>query len=371
MTASLEQRNRAEEALRSAHEFSGHVVQSATDAIYALDIEGRFTFVNHHSCEITGYSREELLGHPYSMLFGDAALARVNELFRQTAVRGILVRGIELELPRTDGAQRTVRFSIEPLTQDGTITGVVGTAEDVTDRKVAELQLEQSRAQLRALSGRLLSIQEEERTRISREVHDELGQALTALKLDLVAVREHLPARQRPLRERTQAMINLVDRTIGSVQRIAADLRPGMLDDLGLLATIEWQLQDFQHRTGIQTRLRASPEDLVVDPARSTTVYRVLQEALTNVARHANAVEADVALHTDDGGLVLEVRDNGKGISSEEITNPQALGLSGMRERVRAWGGNVHISGIRGKGTVVTVYIPTAAQEKGDAGFVA
>ena len=222
-------------------------------------------------------------------------------------------------------------------------------------------ELQGSFEQLRALAGRLQSIREEERKRVAREIHDQLGQALTAIKLDVSSLVQEMPEDQRRQLTRPQTTLKLVDETIQSVRRIATELRPGMLDDLGLVATIEWAGEEFGARTGTQCRLDLPPDDIVVDPDTAVAIFRIFQETLTNVARHANAQEVKARLAIEDGNLTLEVHDNGSGIPPEKLQKGRSLGILGMRERATLLGGDLSITGIPGKGTVVRVWIPQAS----------
>jgi signal transduction histidine kinase len=212
--------------------------------------------------------------------------------------------------------------------------------------------------QLRDLTDYLQTAREEERAHIAREIHDELGQMLTALKMDLSWLAKRLPADVRELEMKAEAMSDLIDDTIQTVRRVATELRPGLLDDLGLVAALEWQAQEFEQRTGIECALHLGDEDVRLDRDRTTAVFRIFQETLTNVARHAEATELSVTLSEDPGGLILAVEDNGKGISEDLATNPKSLGLIGMRERARALGGDVTFQGVANLGTTVTVRIP-------------
>jgi signal transduction histidine kinase len=230
--------------------------------------------------------------------------------------------------------------------------------QEITDRRRSEEELRQSREQLRDLASHLESIREEERGRIAREIHDELGQALTALKMDIHWVGQRLSHDQELLLEKTKAISRLIDTTTQSVQRIAAELRPGLLDDLGLSAAVEWQAAEFQNRTGIRCEIVSEPEDITLTHAISTAVFRVFQEALTNVARHANATELNVVLREKPGTVELTVHDNGIGITAEQISDARSFGLIGMRERVHYFGGELTISGMSNKGTTVRASIP-------------
>ncbi|NIW09715.1 MAG: hypothetical protein GWN33_03720 [Gammaproteobacteria bacterium] len=229
---------------------------------------------------------------------------------------------------------------------------------EIVDRKCTEDELRRLTEQLRELSARLQSVREEERTRIARVIHDELGQTLTGLKMDVAWLQRHLDQPQPALLEKTQAMSDLIDTTIQTVRRISTELRPGILDDLGLVATIEWQLQEFQTRTGIESKLSSAPEETTLDADGSTTVFRILQEILTNIVRHAQATQVEATLEETAVFLTLQVQDNGRGITESEIHSPKSIGLLGMQERARLRAGAIQFQGTPGKGTVVTVRLP-------------
>ncbi len=224
----------------------------------------------------------------------------------------------------------------------------------------ANAHLEESREQLRSLSARLQAAREDERTRIAREVHDDLGQQLSGVMMDLAWVQKRLRRDQPVLIEKAQSMAALLNTTIRSVRQITSDLRPGILDDLGLLPAIEWQLQEFEQRAGIPSELHAELTELTLPPAGSTAVFRIFQEILSNVARHAQATRVVVRLEPLAGRVRLTVTDNGRGISAAELSNPNSLGLLSMRERVRLFGGEVQVEGQPGHGTRVVVDIPYA-----------
>jgi signal transduction histidine kinase len=238
------------------------------------------------------------------------------------------------------------------------VQGALREAAEREERNHALEQLRQSHEQLRALSVHLQHVREEERIRISRIVHDELGQDLTSLKLDLAWLGSHLPHHLEPLVLRTRQMAAHVDETIRTVQRVATELRPGILDHLGLAAAIEWQANEFQTRTGIGCRLVHSVDETILDEELNTAVFRIFQEALTNVARHAGATQVEVELHQKHGRLTLEIRDNGRGITPDQMTRVSSIGLLGMRERAALLDGTVEISARRGQGTRVLVSIP-------------
>jgi signal transduction histidine kinase len=229
---------------------------------------------------------------------------------------------------------------------------------EIAERRRAEEHVRASEENLRALAARLHSVREEEWTRIAREIHDELGQALTGLKMDLMWVAKKLPADQKALAAKTDSMFDLIDGTIQSVRKIATRLRPEVLDDLGLGPAIEWQAREFQKRSGIRCKVTLPGEAPALDRDRSTAVFRIFQELLTNAARHANATRIDIAMVLESGSLVLRVEDNGKGIDESAMFSPKSLGLLGMRERVLPFGGRIDIRGVRDEGTKVEVSIP-------------
>jgi PAS domain S-box-containing protein len=229
---------------------------------------------------------------------------------------------------------------------------------EISRRTKMERELRISEGKLRRLSRHLDSMIEKEKEQISREVHDELGQALVAVQMDLQWMQKRLPEREESLLEKIKSMLEFVDTTSQVVRNISTRLRPRFLDDLGIVAAIEWQMKDFQARTGIKCRIVISPKKIDIDVDCAVTLLRMLQEALTNVAQHAKSTNVSVTLKKSTKSVLLKVKDNGKGISEESIRNPRALGLLGIKERAAAYGGYVRISGIPGRGTTLTVNIP-------------
>ncbi len=234
---------------------------------------------------------------------------------------------------------------------------VVAVLTSVVDR------LHRSLEQLRALSSRLETVREEERKRIAREIHDELGQALTAIKIELSSLLFEWPTEQKPSK-RADSILRLVDQTIQSVRKISTELRPGILDALGLVAAVEWAAEEFETRTGTRCRPDLPKDVLEIDQERTTAIFRILQETLTNIARHADATQVDIRLTIEDGSLILDVHDNGIGISGEQLSASGSLGILGMRERVLLLGGEFLMSGEPNQGTRVRVRIPLSASRE-------
>jgi signal transduction histidine kinase len=235
---------------------------------------------------------------------------------------------------------------------------------EIGQHKEAENKLRLSRERLRALTARLESLREDERIRVAREIHDELGQTLTGLKMDMIWMERKLgeladsPA-INSLLDRVVGATELVDSVIAAVQQIAADLRPGVLDKLGLGPALQYEGRRFQERTGILCEVRLPETEPLLSTQQTTALFRIYQESLTNVARHAGARKAEVALRVEAGSVILSVQDDGRGIAEADIANPESLGLMGMKERAQLLGGRIifqHNSNQRG--TVVTVRIP-------------
>jgi signal transduction histidine kinase len=227
-----------------------------------------------------------------------------------------------------------------------------------TARERAEMELKRSQELFRSLSAHLQEVREDERTRIARKIHDDLGQALTALKIDLSWLNKKLASDQDPVREKLQSMVTLINETIETVHNVSEDLRPGILDDFGLSAAIEWQAEEFQKRTGMECRTSLALNEIDLSKEKSTNLFRIVQESLTNVIRHADATKVEINLHEEDGKLVLEVVDNGRGITKAAITNPKSFGLIGIKERVHSLGGEVEIAGVPNEGTRLMVRMP-------------
>jgi signal transduction histidine kinase len=232
-----------------------------------------------------------------------------------------------------------------------------GIVFNITEGKEREREISESRQLLRELSAHRESAREEERKRIAREIHDELGQVLTALKMDLAYLNMNLGEVHPKSQATVKSMEGLIDRAVESVRSIATALRPGVLD-LGLAAAIEWQAQEFQARTGIPCEVRLEHQDIALDDGRSTAVFRILQESLTNVARHAEASRVRIILEKTDGLLKLEVADDGKGVVVDQVNKAKSFGLLGIKERTAILGGTLDIRSAPGEGTALSVSVP-------------
>lgn len=326
--------------------------EAALDYVFTHE---RITKVNAAMLAQYGAREDQLLGRtPAQLLAHDVPAARAR--WREFFDSGHLHR--ETEERTVDGQPIVIEGDYICLYDpEGRLIGHFGIQRDVTQRRQAENEILRSRQELRDLTARLLLVREEERTFIAREVHDELGQALTGLKLDLAWLKSRVADRPT-LAERVQSVIVRIDGAMDTVRRIATDLRPSVLDDLGLVAAVEWQAQEFERSTGLVTQLKVRAAHPELEQVRATTVFRILQEALTNVARHAHASRVDIALRVTAQKLTLGVRDNGVGITESELASPRSLGLIGLRERAIACGGELVIQGCPEAGTTVVLRIP-------------
>jgi PAS domain S-box-containing protein len=308
-----------------------------------------------------GYSKQEVLQLRVPDIYVNL---QERESVLAQALRDGFVRDAEVAFRRKDGSSVYVSLN-STLVPQGSETLVVSQFLDITERKAAERELLRSREelqhsaeQLHELTTYLEDAREKERTGIARELHDQLGQALTALTMDLDGVRRAAAAGEPVPADRLDRMATLLDDTVNDVRRISSELRPGILDDAGLIAAIEWQLDRFGERSDIKCTLDAKADDSALDRPRSTGLFRVFQELLTNVARHSGATHVWVVFDRDDGNFILSVSDDGRGITQEQANSESSLGLIGVRERLRPLGGTIEFLRRRPKGSTVRVIMP-------------
>lgn len=362
------ERRQAVAALRETQQLLEGILANSQDGIVILDETGRIANWNPALEEMTGLAAHDVLGlslatvltRLHTELIGeDVSEPRSQDLdsWLRTGEAPWVGRLVEGRITTARGDQRVVQASsFQVPTFRGWRFGLI--ARDTTTRVEILEALRASEQRLRDLASRTGTALEEERAHMAREIHDGLGQTLTAIQFDLAWLRRRLRRASPEVIAKLQAMVAELDDAIGSVQELARTLRPHLLDELGLAATVEWQLQRFTERYGVPHTLRIEPEEPAVAREVATALFRILQEALTNVARHARATAVDVHLAQDADGVRLTVRDNGRGITPEEAASPNALGLIGMDERAARCGGSVDIVGRPGHGTTVSVFIP-------------
>ncbi len=333
-------------------------VKQSPSVIAITDLNGNLEYVNPKFSELTGYKSEEVLGQNPRILKSDKQPKKVYKELWNTLSSGKEWHGEFLNKKR-NGELFWEYASISPIfDNNGKITNYIKVAEDITERKKTEEALLKSEEELRAYTVYFDTKVEEEKKRIASEIHDGIGQLLTILKMDLLWIKKKIPEINMQINDKFDSMKNMIDSGVQMVQDISMRLRPGMLDDLGFVATIRWELIEFQKRTGIKCVIFFEPNDLKIDFDRSTTLYRVILEVLTNVYRHSGATQVDVSLIKKQDELILRVQDNGKGITKNDIASSFSFGLIGIKERVKIWKGKVEIVGVNKKGTIVTTRIP-------------
>jgi PAS domain S-box-containing protein len=354
----ITERKQVEEKYRS-------IFENAQEGIFRSTPERRFVMANQSMARILGYDS------PEDFIAGITDIPRqlyVDPDDRTKIVRMMerqgLARSNEVRFYRKDGSIIWVSMTIMPTRDEkGQVLYYEGIVEDITDRKRADEESRRTEEQMRAFAARLQTVREEERTHIAREIHDELGGALTGIKIDFSLLTKAAGEIKEELLKHSMLdqMLNTmkhIDKTIKTVRKIATELRPGILDDLGILAALEWQLNDFQKHTGIRCEWISSLEEINLDEQETTALFRIFQETLTNIARHADATGVRVHLRKEANTCVLDVEDNGRGITKNNIDDKRSLGLLGMRERTLAFGGHIDVKGQPGRGTKVTVEIP-------------
>lgn len=359
----ITERKATEAALRASEERLRIVTENARVGLVMVNSERRYTFANSTYAEMLGLPSPDIVGQRVAevlpSLYEPQIRSRLDRAFAGERVT------YELTRPTADG-DRYYTVKYEP-TQAGTVVPlVVVVLTDVTERKQAQDTVRVAAEKMRALAVRMQAVREEERTTIAREIHDVLAQELTRLKIDLVWVARRLA---RPADDSSHAAITgrvadalaQTDTAISTVQRIATDLRPVILDSLGLNAALEWQVEDFARRTGLVWHVKVPRGETALTRDRATAIFRILQESLTNVTRHAQAFKVEVKFTESAGAATLVVRDDGVGITRAQIENPHSIGLIGMKERAQAFGGSVEIGGSPGAGTTVTVCLPLEA----------
>ena len=392
-------RKRTEQAFPEIDERLRLLIEAVREyAIFQLDPLGHIVSWNAGAERLLGYRRGEVLGKHFAMFYepNDVQQGRPQDNLVSAAQKGeckdegwrickngsrfwayVVITALRdpkgnvlgfvkltrdmTELRAREAALEDAKEKLElRVEQRGAVLAKVNLElrQEIAASQRIEEELRSSLEQLRALAARIQLVREEERTVVAREMHDELGQACTAIKMDLAWIGRKTTKRQTQLRAKVNSAIRLVDKLISSVRRIASDLRPGTLDDLGLTAALEWQAQEFESRTGIRCVVDLPHEELALDSGRSTAIFRIFQESLTNVARHAQATRVEARLQMQGDQLIFQVHDNGRGFDAEQAKQRRSLGLVGMQERALLLSGELKIEGILGSGTTMTLRIP-------------
>ena len=344
------------------------LIETAPLPVVALDTSGRVRIWNPAAARTFGWRRAEVLGRRLPFVPPSERAAQRRLMIG--SMRGSPLRGVELHRLRRDGVLLTVRLWTAPVIDAaGRQVGVFGLYVDLTDLRRGEAALRTSEARLQALNARLHTLREEERQHLARELHDTFGHTLTEWKFDLAWLSRRLARKglseRSPVRRRLSAMSRRADGAMNAVRRICGALRPPLLDTVGLAPAIQELVRSFEARTRVRCRAALPELPVPMDDARSTALYRILQELLDNVTRHARARSVSIRLAGDAHAVTLRVRDDGRGLPVGALTKPSALGLLGMRERAAALGGELVIGRARPRGTLAVVRLPLAAAPEG------
>ena len=353
----MTERKRIENALRESQKKYKSIFDNIQEVFYRSDRVDRLILCNPYSLKIFGYANiDEVIGMPlHSFWYHPSEREIVISRLRESGT----IRDYETIFVRKNGTPFPGSLNAQYYYDEaGTILGTEGFMTDITERKRTEEHLKSSMEQLHMLTSRLESIREEERKSISREVHDDLGQILTALTMDLMEIQKAAPSSVTQIKEKVESALSLSDSAIKIVQDVSARLRPSMLDHLGLCPAIGWLVEEFQKRSGINCILELPMHEPYIDGERSTALYRTLQEALTNVARHAKANHVRVSFIDTAEAYTMQIIDDGIGITEMSLNDPKSIGLLGIRERLRPYKGECMIQRGSTCGTEVFIHLP-------------
>ncbi|MDP4265136.1 MAG: PAS domain S-box protein [Bacteroidota bacterium] len=348
---------RAEQLIRESEVKYRTLVEQATDGIFIADFKGNFAVVNPAGCKLSQYTETELLGMRIHDLSIASELAVKPLQFAEIAAGK--AASSERKIRRKDGTIIDVEISARIIAPDRFLAFV----RDISERKKAEQELIKSREDLRKLGNYIENIREEERLKISREIHDELGQQLAVLKIDIARLGEKISGDKEMAPPGISHLLESVSDMVETVRKISFALRPGLLDDIGLIATLDWYCNDFSSSTGIKTHFTSGVPDDKFPKHLNVGLFRILQESLSNVARHSGAKETHVTIKWQDKQLILLIEDDGKGFDASVIDDNSTLGIMGMKERAIMIGGTYHVVSVPGKGTRIEVKIPLTNPE--------
>ncbi|MES1217124.1 MAG: PAS domain S-box protein [Bacteroidota bacterium] len=351
----LTERNKAKHQIEKERNLSDSVINSLPGVFFLQDRSGKFLRWNKEFEAVSGYNSNEISKLKPSDFYEEKEKAVILKKIEEVFINGS--GDMEIMIINKSGKKIPFYFTAQLIQYEG-MPCLIGTGIDITERKMAQEELERSYKSIRQLTEHLQNIREEERINIAREIHDELGQQLTVLKMDISWLKKKLAKTDTEAVEKINDLLKLTDTTIKSVRKISSDLRPSLLDDLGLVAAIEWQLKEFESRSSVKTSFTTTETERDLPDSIKTTFFRIFQESLTNVARHSKASNVKVSLKYRENNFVLTIEDDGKGFDKHKIADKRTLGLLGMKERTAMTGGAYDIISAPGKGTTIVVTIP-------------
>jgi PAS domain S-box-containing protein len=345
---------KSQNALRESEEKYRLIFDSSPLGIFHYNINGVITECNLKTCEIAGAEREKIVG--FNLIKGLKEEEFLNSILDSLKGNSSILEGKYRSI--TGGRETYLRAYYVPVIAHDEIMGGICVSEDISERIRAEKKLRESHEKLRQLTKYLQSARENERASIARELHDELGQVLTAINMEAVWVAGKIPDGLTTIKSNVESISKHVMDAIGSVKRIISEIRPTLLTDMGLSSAIVWQAEEYQKRTGIMFNLTIDPEEFEVPEDLGLAIFRIFQEAITNIIRHSKATLVKIRLEKNDNGICLEVKDNGIGINDENLSKNESFGILGMRERVATFGGTIELKGKSGKGTTLKAEFP-------------
>lgn len=356
----ITERKKAQEQILREKQLSNDIIDSIP-GVFFLRTNDKFLRWNKKFEEITGYTTEEISSlEPITAFYSGDDLEKLKKFFNKLDDNNSLITEA---MPSTKAGIKIPYYMNARIINYEGQRCIICTGIDISDRKKAEQELQESYKEIRTLTEHLQNIREEERKHMAREIHDELGQQLTVMKMDISWINKKITgSTDAAMKEKTKELMALLDQTVKTVRRISSELRPSLLDDLGLTAAMEWQLHEFGRRSGIKTSLEVPQSDTELSDNYKTGLFRIFQESLTNVVRHSNASQVNVTLSQTGNKLILSITDDGEGFDKQKIAEKKTLGILGMKERTSMIGGSYEIASTPGKGTKVVVTIPLIQQ---------
>ncbi len=360
------QKKRSEAAVKHSEEVRRLIMNSALDAIVCIDTTGAITVWNQQAENMFGWNEKEILGKQLTETIIPQHYREAHKkgfsLYQQTGEGPVLNKLTEITALHHSGKEFPIELAIVPIKKSGD-DFFCAFIRDITLRKTAEEKLQHSYEEIRRLASHLQEVREEERLIISREIHDQLGQQLTVMKMDIDWLKKKLVlTNNQPAQGKLDELNLMMDETMKTVRKIAADLRPSLLDDLGLGAAIEWHLNEFEKRSGIAVHNTGLSEEISLPVATKTGLFRIVQESLTNAARYAQAKNIRVKLEKNDDQVLLTIQDDGIGFDQEKVSAKKTFGIVGMRERTTMMGGSYNMRSMPGKGTTIIVHVPLTSK---------
>ena len=357
-------RKKLEKEMYSSSLYARNLIEASLDPLVTISAEGKITDVNKATENITGIARKKLIGSDFADYFENRGKAKTG--YKTVFSKG-KVKDFPLTLLHKSGRKIDVLYNASLFkNENGEVQGVFAAARDVTELKKVEEELKKSKELLEKLNQHLIEVREKERNEIALNLHDDLGQKLTAINLDIAWLKSRIGVQSKPVREKIEEMCSMIKETIESIKQTSALLRPAILFDLGLVPAVKSQLFSFEKQTGIKCNLYFRPEEFVLEDRLSLILYRILQESMTNIARHSGASKADINLYVLKNKIRLIIKDNGSGIEKNKVNSFKSLGIAGIKERVKSVNGKMNIVGAPGSGTMISIEIPLLKTKTND-----